>query len=131
MLWMTVGYVMERHQFGVPVGSFQAVKHALADALLALELARPLVHAAAWAHVHQRDSAERDVAAAKIRAGEAAGQVARAALQCHGGMGYTQEYDLHLWLKRTWALQAGWGQPGELRAQVAQSLGLSIAGPAG
>jgi alkylation response protein AidB-like acyl-CoA dehydrogenase len=131
MLWMTVGYVKERHQFGVPVGSFQAVKHALADALLALELARPLVHAAAWAHVHQRDNAERDVAAAKIRAGEAAGLVARAALQCHGGMGYTQEYDLHLWLKRTWALQASWGQPGELRAQVAQSLGLSIAGPAG
>jgi alkylation response protein AidB-like acyl-CoA dehydrogenase len=131
MLWMTVGYVKERHQFGVPIGSFQAVKHALADALLAVELARPLVYAAAWAHVHNTTDADRDVAAAKIRAGEAAGLVARTALQCHGGMGYTQEYDLHLWLKRTWALQASWGQPGELRAQVAESLGLSIAAPAG
>jgi len=131
MLWMTVGYVKAREQFGVPIGSFQAVKHALADALLAVELARPLVYAAAWAHVHDTDDADRDVAAAKIRAGEAAGLVARTALQCHGGMGYTQEYDLHLWLKRTWALQASWGQPGELRAQVARSLGLSIAVPAG
>jgi alkylation response protein AidB-like acyl-CoA dehydrogenase len=125
MLWMAVGYVKERRQFGVPIGSFQAVKHALADALLALELARPLVRAAAWAHVHDTDSVQRDVAAAKVRAGEAAGLAARTALQCHGGMGYTQEYDLHLWLKRTWALQAGWGQPGELRAVIAQSLGIS------
>ncbi len=125
MLWMTVGYVKQRDQFGVPIGSFQAVKHALADALLALELARPLVHAAAWAQVHDSPSADREVAGAKIRAGEAAGLVARTALQCHGGMGYTQEYDLHLWLKRTWALQASWGQPGELRALVARSLGIA------
>ena len=124
MLSMTVAYVKDRHQFGVPIGSFQAVKHALADALLALELARPLVHAAAWAHVHDTADAARDVAAAKVRAGEAAGLVARTALQCHGGMGYTQESDLHLWLKRIWALQASWGQSGELRALVAQSLGI-------
>jgi alkylation response protein AidB-like acyl-CoA dehydrogenase len=125
MLWTTVEYVKERHQFGVPIGSFQAVKHALANALLALELARPLVHSAAWTHVNDRNDADRDVAAAKIRAGEAAGLAARTALQCHGGMGYTQEYDLHLWLKRTWALQASWGQAGELRALVAQSLGVA------
>jgi hypothetical protein len=124
MLRMTVGYVKERRQFGVPIGSFQAVKHGLADALVALELARPLVHSAAWAHVHDTASAQRDVAAAKVRAGEAAGLVARTALQCHGGMGYTQEYDLHLWLKRTWALRASWGHPGELRAVVARSLNL-------
>lgn len=131
MLWLTVGYVKDRQQFGVPIGSFQAVKHALADALRTLELARPLVHSAAWSHVHNVDSAARDVAAAKVRAGEAAGLVARTALQCHGGMGYTQEYDLHLWLKRTWALQASWGQAGELRATVAQSLGLQSLGVGG
>jgi alkylation response protein AidB-like acyl-CoA dehydrogenase len=124
MLSMTVGYVKERRQFGVPIGSFQAVKHALADALLAVEMARPLVYAAAWAHVHDTESAARDVAAAKVRAGEAAGLVARTALQCHGGMGYTQEYDLHLWLKRTWALQASWGEPGQLRDLLARSLGI-------
>jgi alkylation response protein AidB-like acyl-CoA dehydrogenase len=122
MLAMTVDYVKQRHQFGVPIGSFQAVKHALADALLALELARPLVHAAAWSSVHDRGSAGRDVAAAKIRAGEAAGLVARTALQAHGGMGYTQEYDLHLWLKRTWALQSAWGHPHLLRAHFALQL---------
>ena len=127
-LSMTVRYVKERRQFGVPIGSFQAVKHALADALLALELARPLVHAAAWAHVQGTEGAARDVAGAKVRAGEAAGLVARTALQCHGGMGYTQESDLHLWLKRIWALQASWGQPGELRAAVAQSLGIQASG---
>jgi alkylation response protein AidB-like acyl-CoA dehydrogenase len=124
MLSMTVNYVKERQQFGVPIGSFQALKHALANALLAVEMARPLVHAAAWAHVHDTVSAGRDVAAAKIRAGEAARLVARTALQCHGGMGYTQESDLHLWLKRTWALHASWGQLDELRAVVARSLGI-------
>ena len=128
MLELTVAYVRERRQFGVPIGSFQAVKHALADALLALEMARPLVYAAAWAHVHDPDHAERDVSASKIRAGEAAGKVARTALQAHGGMGYTQENDLHLWLKRTWALQASWGQAGELREGLAQALGLAPAG---
>jgi alkylation response protein AidB-like acyl-CoA dehydrogenase len=125
MLSLTVTYVQQRRQFGVPIGSFQAVKHALADALLALELARPLVYAAAWAHVHDPDHAERDVAAAKIRAGEAAGKVARTALQAHGATGYTQENDLQLWLKRTWALQAGWGPAGELRERLAQALELA------
>jgi alkylation response protein AidB-like acyl-CoA dehydrogenase len=128
MLARTVDYVQQRHQFGVPIGSFQAVKHALADALLALELARPLVYAAAWAHVHDADHAERDVSASKIRSAEAAGKVARTALQAHGGMGYTQENDLHLWLKRTWALQASWGRPGELRERLAQALDLAPSG---
>ncbi|HST82092.1 MAG TPA: acyl-CoA dehydrogenase family protein [Kineosporiaceae bacterium] len=131
MLSMTVHYVKQRQQFGVPIGSFQALKHALANALLAVEMARPLVHAAAWAHVQDTTSAGRDVAAAKIRAGEAAGRVARTALQCHGGMGYTQESDLHLWLKRTWALQASWGQPGELRADIARALGIQSLGSGG
>ena len=121
-------YAKVRVQFGRPIGQFQAVKHALADALLALEMARPLVYAAAWAHVHDAEHAERDVAASRIRAGEAAGKVARTALQAHGGMGYTQENDLHLWLKRTWALQASWGRPGELRERLAQALDLAPGG---
>jgi len=121
----TVAYVGERRQFGVPVGSFQAVQHQLADAAVALELARPLVHAAGWAHARGAASADRDVAAAKLRAGAAAGQVARAALQCHGGMGYTREYPLHRWLLRIWALHAAWGPEGRHRALLAASLGLT------
>jgi alkylation response protein AidB-like acyl-CoA dehydrogenase len=124
-LRMTVTYVGERRQFGVPVGSFQAVQHQLADAAVALELARPLVHAAGWAHARGAPSADRDVAAAKLRAGSAAGAVARAALQCHGGMGYTREYPLHRWLLRIWALHAAWGPEGRHRALLAASLGLT------
>jgi alkylation response protein AidB-like acyl-CoA dehydrogenase len=121
----TVTYVGERRQFGVPVGSFQAVQHQLADAAVALELARPLVYAAGWAHARGAPSADRDVAAAKLRAGAAAGVVARAALQCHGGMGYTREYPLHRWLLRIWALHAAWGPEGRHRALLAASLGLT------
>jgi alkylation response protein AidB-like acyl-CoA dehydrogenase len=124
-LRMTVTYVAERRQFGVPVGSFQAVQHQLADAAVALELARPLVSAAAWAHARGTPSADRDAAAAKLRAGAAAGAVARAALQCHGGMGYTREYPLHRWLLRIWALHAAWGPEGRHRALLAASLGLT------
>jgi len=124
-LRMTVTYVGDRRQFGVPVGSFQAVQHQLADAAVALELARPLVYAAGWAHARGEPSADRDVAAAKLRAGAAAGQVARAALQCHGGMGYTREYPLHRWLLRIWALHAAWGPEGRHRALLAASLGLT------
>jgi alkylation response protein AidB-like acyl-CoA dehydrogenase len=123
-LRMTVGYVRERQQFGVPVGTFQAVQHRLADALLAVELARPLVHAAAWNHVHGTATADRDVAAAVLRAGAAADEVARAALQCHGGMGYTREYPLHRWLLRIWALRAASGPSAAHRAVLAAALGL-------
>jgi alkylation response protein AidB-like acyl-CoA dehydrogenase len=126
-LELTVAYVRERHQFGVPVGSFQAVKHELADAHLGIELARPLVYTASWAHVHGTPTADRDVAAAKVRVGDVAGRVARAALQCHGGMGYTREYPLHRWLFRIWALQAAWGTGAQHRAALARHLGVRAA----
>ncbi|MFI7589772.1 acyl-CoA dehydrogenase family protein [Spongisporangium articulatum] len=121
---LAVEHVRERHQFGVPVGSFQAVKHQLADGYRAVELARPLVHAAAWAQATGAPTAERDVSAAKARAGTAAGLAARAALQCHGAMGYTREHPLHRWLTRIWALQAAWGTGAEHREVVARALGL-------
>ncbi len=105
MLDLTVEYVKTRTQFGVPVGSFQAVKHHLADALLQLEFAEPLVYAAAWALA--TGSADRkDVSAAVVLAVDAARFVARQAIQCHGAIGYTVEYDLHRYAKRTWALAA-------------------------
>jgi alkylation response protein AidB-like acyl-CoA dehydrogenase len=110
MLDLTVAYVTTRRQFGVPVGSFQAVKHRLADALLRLEFAEPAVLAAAWTlTTTPPDSTaavglDRDVPAAAILATEAARDVAGAAIQCHGAIGYTVEYELHRYAKRTWAL---------------------------
>jgi alkylation response protein AidB-like acyl-CoA dehydrogenase len=105
MLDLTVGYVKQRRQFGAPVGSFQAVKHHLADAALGLEFAAPEVLAAAWAVEHDTD-AGRAVDAAVVLAAEAAHDAGRAAIQCHGAIGYTVEYELHRYAKRAWALEA-------------------------
>jgi alkylation response protein AidB-like acyl-CoA dehydrogenase len=107
MLDLTVAYVRQRRQFGVPVGSFQAVKHQLADALLAVEFAEPAVLRAAWSVEHRTGTRSRDVSMAVVLAAEAAGTIARTAIQCHGAIGYTVEYDLHLYAKRAWALIAG------------------------
>jgi alkylation response protein AidB-like acyl-CoA dehydrogenase len=124
MLDMTVGYAKQREQYGVPIGSFQAVKHALATALLAVEFARPAVLAAAWAQAAGAPDAARQTSAAKVLATDAALLVARTALQCHGALGYTTEYDLHLFAKRVWALAAAWGDPAAHRALIADSLGV-------
>jgi alkylation response protein AidB-like acyl-CoA dehydrogenase len=122
MIEMTVAYASERKQFGVPIGSFQAVKHHLANARLALEFARPLVYRAAWT-VATGDS-ERPVAVslAKASASDAARLAARVALQCHGAIGYTTEYDLHLFMKRAWALAASWGDAAWHRARVGRAI---------
>lgn len=109
MLTMTVDYAKERRQFGVSIGSFQAVKHHLANVALALEFARPLVYRAAWSIAQEDDARSVHVGMAKARASEAALLAGRVALQVHGAIGYTTEYDLHLFLKRTWALAASWG----------------------
>ncbi|MEV6111943.1 acyl-CoA dehydrogenase family protein [Streptomyces sp. NPDC052109] len=122
LLDRTVAYVGQRTQFGVPVGSFQAVKHRLADARTALEFARPLVLGAA---ISLRPA---DVAAAKLKACEAAYGAARAALQLHGAIGYTAEYDLSLWLTKARALRTAWGTPEECRELVLDD---ALSGPAG
>ncbi|MFJ9419927.1 acyl-CoA dehydrogenase family protein [Streptomyces sp. NPDC101227] len=118
LLAETVSYVGQRTQFKVPIGSFQAVKHRLADALIALEFAQPLVHAAALAVAANAPSAGRETAAAKVAAGEAAYATARTALQLHGALGYTDELDLSLWIRKARALRDAWGTPSECRARV-------------
>jgi alkylation response protein AidB-like acyl-CoA dehydrogenase len=105
MLDLSTAYVSTRHQFGVPVGSFQAVKHHLANALLELDFAAPAVLAAAWA-LDTRTRQARAVAMAAILATEAASRTARVAIQVHGAIGYTVEYELHRFAKRAWALAA-------------------------
>lgn len=112
LLGRTVAYTKQRTQFGTAIGAFQAVKHRLADTLLALEFARPLLFGAA---VTLRPA---DVAAAKVAAGEAAYAAARTALQLHGAVGYTEELDLSLWLRKARPLRDAWGTPSQCRAEV-------------
>lgn len=124
MLDATVDHVCARRQFGVPVGSFQAVKHQLADALTELSFARPAVQRAAHSLATGADTRPRDVSMAKAMASDAARFVGRRALQCHGAIGYTVEHDLHLYLKRTWALAAAWGDAAWHRDRVGTAIGV-------
>ncbi|MEV5879514.1 acyl-CoA dehydrogenase family protein [Streptomyces sp. NPDC052101] len=118
LLAHTVDHVRRRTQFGVAIGSFQAVKHRLADTLLALEFAQPLLHAAALALAAEDPAAGREIAAAKVTAGEAAYTAARTALQLHGAVGYTDELDLSLWMRKARPLRDAWGTPADCRARV-------------
>jgi alkylation response protein AidB-like acyl-CoA dehydrogenase len=123
MLDLTVVYAAGRRQFGVPIGSFQAVKHHLADALKDLAFARPAVHRAAHSLATGAATRGRDVSMAKAMASDAAWRAGRAALQCHGAIGYTVEHDLHLYLKRSWALAKAWGDAAWHRDRVARAIG--------
>ncbi|MER6095542.1 acyl-CoA dehydrogenase family protein [Streptomyces sp. NPDC001728] len=122
LLDRTVAYARQRTQFGTPIGAFQAVKHRLADTLLALEFARPLLFGAAVALAAGEDAdvrgADGALAAAKVTTGEAGYTAARAALQIHGAVGYTEELDLSLWLRKARPLRDAWGSPAACRAAV-------------
>lgn len=124
MLAQTVGYVVDRVQFSVPIGSFQAVKHHLADAAMELAFARPVVLQAAHALDRGDPDAGREVSQAKVAANEAAEGVGRTSLQCHGAIGYTVEHDLHLHLKRVWALRRSWGTTAWHTERVALALAI-------
>ncbi len=128
LLDATVEYVSQRHQFGKPVGSYQAVKHHLANVRIGVEFAAPLVYRAAWSVASPESvtpaDRSRDVSMAKAMASDAVDAACRASLQCHGAIGYTIEYDLQIWLKRGWALSAAWGDAGRHRSSVADTIGL-------
>jgi hypothetical protein len=110
----SVAYVQQRMQFGRAIGSYQAIKHALADVRIALDFARPLVFGAALQAV--------PVSAAKVAAGDAAYLASRTGLQVHGAIGYTQELDLSLWLTKIRALVTAWGTPAFHRSVVLEAL---------
>ena len=122
MLNMSVEYAKQRTQFGTVIGSYQAIKHKLADVHIAVELARPLVYGAALALAEGADTTARDVSAAKVAAGEAALLAARSSLQTHGAIGFTQEHDLSLLLLRTQALRSAWGDPTWHRHRVLENI---------
>ncbi len=116
LLHTAVDYAKQRSQFGRVIGSYQAIKHKLADVHIAIELARPLVYGAALT------LEARDVSAAKAAASEAGLLAARSALQTHGAIGFTQEHDLSLWLLRVQALRSAWGTPEAHRRRVLEAL---------
>ena len=117
---MGAAYAKERIQFGRPIGTFQAVKHLLADAAVDLEVARAAVHAAA---VARDEGAEgHRIETARIVASRAAHRATEACIQVHGGMGYTWELDAHLFLKRALVLDQGPGTVGDAVDAVAATL---------
>jgi len=122
LITIAADYAKERKQFGRAIGSFQAVKHLLAGAQVKLEFARPVTYAAAWSLTHRTPDASRRASMAKAYASEAATEAARVALQVHGAIGYTWECDLHLFLKRAWALAPAWGDAAEHRSRVLASV---------
>jgi alkylation response protein AidB-like acyl-CoA dehydrogenase len=122
LLHAAVDYAKQRTQFGRVIGSYQAIKHKLADVHIAIELARPLVYGAALALVDYPSASARDVSAAKAAASEAGLLAARSALQTHGAIGFTQEHDLSLWLLRVQALRSAWGGPAAHRRRLLETL---------
>jgi len=120
LLDVSVEYAKTRRQFGHPIGEFQAVKHHLAGVLVELEFARPLLYGAALAY--RTPDFARDVSAAKAAASAASYAAARVALQVHGAIAYTDEYDPSLWIRKARALHSAWGSPAEHRARVVDAL---------
>jgi len=121
---MAVEYAKERKQFDRPIGTYQAVSHACAQMLLEVEGARSMSLYAAWALDHEPESAPLAASMAKAYASDAGWRVPASALQVHGGIGFTWEHDLHLWLKRGRANAAVWGDARSHRARVADLLEL-------
>lgn len=108
-LELSVAHAKVREQFGQPIGAFQAVRHKCAEMLVEVEQAHAATYYAAWALDAGAEDAARAASVAKAYVGEAARKVCGEAIQVHGGIGFTWEHDLHLYVKRAKALEATWG----------------------
>ena len=126
---ISVAYAKDRNQFGKPIGSYQAVKHLIANAQVKVEFARPVVHAAAAELPLGTLAAKARAAHAKIAAGDAAELAARTAVQVHGAMGMTWEVDVHFFLKRALALKSSWGTASAHLDTVIERIGTLPTGP--
>jgi alkylation response protein AidB-like acyl-CoA dehydrogenase len=124
LLELTVQYAKDRIAFGRPIGSFQAVKHLLADSSLSVELAKTAAVAAARAVAEERPSASEIASIAKAFVGDAGVEVGQACFQVHGGIGFTWEHDLHLYLRRLTADRAWFGDPEWHRERICTRHGL-------
>lgn len=125
---LAVAYARDRQQFGKSIGSYQAVKHLIANTQVKIEFARPVVQAAAAELPLGNLAAKSRAAHAKLAAADAADLAARTAVQVHGAMGMTWEVDVHFFLKRILALKTAWGTPAGHRSQVIERM---LAGPTG
>jgi alkylation response protein AidB-like acyl-CoA dehydrogenase len=129
-LEMAVEYAKERQQFGRPIGSYQAVSHRCAQMLLETENSRSATLYAAWTADAEPDSLPLAASMAKAYASDAGMRVADAAIQVHGGIGFTWEHDLHFFLKRATGNAAIFGDPKWHREQVAERVLAEVAEPA-
>ena len=116
---MSVAYAKTREQFGQPIANFQAVKHELADMATAIEPTRGLFWYAGHACDHMPDEAARAAAIAKAHITDRAAEIARSAVELHGGLGFTWECDVQMWFKRVMFDRAFFGTPEYQRARVA------------
>lgn len=119
MLDISVDYSVDRKQFGKQIGSFQALKHYMADVAVKLEFARPVIYRAAYALSHNQQRASVHTSHAFLAALEAALYAAKKGMQVHGAMGYTWEVDLQIFMKRAWILAAAWGDKGFHKSRIA------------
>lgn len=126
---MSVEYAKVRVQFGRPIGSFQAIKHKCADLMVQVETARSAAYYAACAAAEEHDDLATTASLAKAWCSEAYFRCAADALQVHGGVGFTWEYDVHLHLKRARSMEAWLGTPAWHRERIAAALGLGEARP--
>ncbi len=115
LLDMSVQHALDREQFGVPIGSFQAVKHMLAEVYVQLESSRSAAWFAARALAQNDENKRISASVAKLTANCAAKLANWNALQVHGGVGFTWEHNLHVWMKRGRALEEQWGSSREHR----------------
>jgi alkylation response protein AidB-like acyl-CoA dehydrogenase len=121
-LEMSVEYAKVRRQFGQPIGTFQAIKHACAEMLLDVENAHGATYYAAWALDAGVPDAVLAASVAKAYVGDASRKVCGSAIQVHGGIGFTWEYDLHLYFKRAKHLEALYGDADFHREQALRLL---------
>jgi alkylation response protein AidB-like acyl-CoA dehydrogenase len=123
-LEMSVEYAKTRHQFGRPIGSFQAIKHKCADMLVQVESAKSAAYYAAWAAAEDEEELRTVAPLAKSYCSEAYFHCAADNIQIHGGIGFTWEHDAHLYFKRAKSSQLLFGDPAYHRAVLADRLGL-------
>ena len=122
MVDLAVDHAAQRKQFGRPIGSFQAVKHHLADVFTKIAFARPVYYRAALALSRGERHRAALVSHAKLACADAAWTAARKSIQVHGASGYTWEVDLQMFMKRAWALDGAWGDRGFHKARLGETL---------
>lgn len=122
MVDMTREYLLQRVQFDRVIGSFQSLKHRLADAAVSVEAARSLAWNAVYRVSISADDAELAATAAKAAANETLAVAGAASLQLHGGIGFTWEHNLHLWLQRAKSLELSFGTAGDHRRAIGSRL---------